>query len=378
MCRFMLAATILAVFCCSCATPHTSSQTQISVDEDPLGGGISSNDVRTMANQMTPTLLGLPEIGGSPDVVRIAISPMKNSSRFIIDMGIFMKRLRLELNRYSQGKVRFFSQGNAQVTRKSVLDGRNEAAIGASLNELAKSLLTSPTITAAVQPPKIAVVPVLNANLINMNADSFVAMLRSQIASQANGKIQFLMPGTVEGADYYLTGQFIAESMTSQGIVNLADYIGIVEARLREGKSLSVYDDDDGLGVNAKNNRGNQLIINSGVNRGPPILEQILTNSQLRSKPNVTKHLNAMLIKTDSKIIVYEKMITIEEKMTEGLDKSDYLLSGEITGLSKRRQGVETDYLLVTLQLVDPVSNELLWEDGYEVMKQSKSGIVYQ
>jgi hypothetical protein len=203
-------------------------------------------------------------------------------------------------------------------------------------------------------------------------------MLRSQIASQANGKIQFLMPGTVEGADYYLTGQFIAESMTSQGIVNLTDYIGIVEARLREGKSLSVYDDDDGLGVNAKNNRGNQLIINSGVNRGPSILEQILTNSQLRSKPNVTKHLNAMLIKTDSKIIVYEKMITIEEKMTEGLDKSDYLLSGEITGLSKRIQGVETDYLLVTLQLVDPVSNELLWEDGYEVMKQSRSGIVYQ
>jgi len=289
-----------------------------------------------------------------------------------------MKRLRLELNRYSQGKVRFFSQGNAQVTRKSVLDGRNEAAIGASLKELAKSLLTSPTITAAAQPPKIAVVPVLNANLINMNADSFVAVLRSQIASQANGKIQFLMPGTVEGADYYLTGQFIAESMTSQGIVNLSDYIGIVEARLREGKSLSVYDDDDGLGVNAKNNRGNQLIINSGVNRGPSILEQILTNSQLRSKPNVTKHLNAMLIKTDSKIIVYEKMITIEEKMTEGLDKSDYILSGEITGLSKRIQGVQTDYLLVTLQLVDPVSNELLWEDGYEVMKQSRSGIVYQ
>jgi hypothetical protein len=347
------------------------------VDEDPLGGGISSSDVRTMANQMTPTLLGLPEIGGSPDVVRIAISPMKNSSRFIIDMGIFMKRLRLELNRYSQGKVRFFSQGNAQVTRKSILDDRNEAAIGASLNELAKSLLTSPTINTAAQAPKIAVVPVLNANLINMNADSFVAMLRSKIASQANGKIQFLMPGTVEGADYYLTGQFIAESMTSQGIVNLADYIGIVEARLREGKSLSVYD-DYGLGVNAQDNKGNQLIINSGVNQRPSILEQILTNSQLRSKPNVTKHLNAMLIKKDSKIIVYEKMITIEEKMTEGLDKSDYILSGEITGLSKRIQGVETDYLLVTMQLVDPVSNELLWEDGYEVMKQSRSGIVYQ
>ena len=367
------------VFCSSCATPSTTGRTTITVDEDPLGGGINSSDIRTLATKMTPELLALPEISGSPELVRIAISPMKNSSRFIMDMNLFMKRFRLELNKYSGGKVRFFSQRNAQVTRKSVLDGRTEAALEESLSKLADALLSAPVVANASKPPKIAIIPVLNCNFVNMNADSFVAMLRASIASKANGKVQFLLPGTVKNADYYLTGQFIAETMIKHGVVNLTDYINIIEERLEKGESLSVYDNYDfGKSDGQVSNSGHQVIIDGGVRRRSSVLEQIMTNSQLMVKPNVTKRLNVMLAGKDDGICAFEKMITIEKKITDGLGRADYILSGEITGLSKRVQGDATDYLLITFQLVDPETNEVLWEGGHEVKKKSNAGIVYQ
>jgi len=49
-----------------------------------------------------------------------------------------------------------------------------------------------------------------------------------------------------------------------------------------------------------------------------------------------------------------------------------------VSGLSKRANGEQSDYLLITVQLVDPDSNEVLWEDGYEVKKKSAAGTVYQ
>ena len=370
---------VCGVFCSSCATPPSSNRSVITVDEDPIGGGIGSSDVLTMAKKMTPEILALPEIGGSSEIVRIAISPMKNSSRFIMDMSMFMKRFRLELNKYSGGKVRFFSQGNAQVVRKSVLDGRSEIALDATLSEVADSMLLSQSIANATQPPKIAVIPVLNCNFVNMNADSISAMLRAKITSKAYGRVQFLMPGKIEGADYYLTGQFIAESMQQQGIVNITDYIGIIEKRLKDGKSLSVYDNYDfGKTGDKTNNSVNQLVVKAGSQQRPSVLEQIMTNSQLQINPNVSKRLNIMLADVNNDICVFEKMVTIEKKITDGLGRSDYILSGEITGLSKRIKGTATDYLLITFQLLNPETNELLWEGGHEVKKQSRTGIVYQ
>lgn len=373
-CSAMIA---LLVLCISCSTPQPSRRSTIAVDEDPLGGGIGSTEIRTIAKNMTPKLLAIPEIANSRDVTRVAISPMKNSSRFIIDMNIFMKRLRLELNKYSGGRLRFYSQRNAQVVRNSVVKERNEQKLDDALKGLAADLLASKVVQEADNPPKVALVPVLNSNLINMNADSLTALLRSHIASEANGKLYFLMPGKVDNADYYLTGQFIAKSISQQGMVNLAEYIEIVEDRVRDGKGLNLYDEIKDGNMTA-NNSGNQLIVNASGTPRSRLLEKIIANSKLQSKPNVTKRLNVMLVDPESKVSVFEKMIDVEKKVTQGLASANYVLSGEITGLSKRDQGKQTDYVLITVQLVDPDTNELIWENGEEVKKQSRSGIVYQ
>ncbi len=248
------------------------------------------------------------------------------------------------------------------------MEGKNDARLQQALAQVGDEISELAVFGNAQRPPRIAVVPVLNCNFVNMNADSMMAMLRNEVASSATGRLQFLMPGTIDNADYLLTGQFIAESLKTEAIVDLSQYIQVVEERLKNGKSLSVYDD----------NAGNQIIVNLDAGRRPSILECIAANSQLRMPPNVTKRLSVMLVKADDKAAVYEKMVTLEEKLTEELGRADLVLSGEISGLSKRVQGLASDYLLITMQLVDPVTNELVWEDGYEIKKQSRAGIVYQ
>ena len=375
---FIIGSAFLLVGLAGCATPKVSTHGQVNPDKDVITGGLSSGDIRTVSAQMGPEILSLPEIAGADGVVRIAISPMKNSSRFILDMNIFMKKLRLDLNRYADGKVRFFSQNNASETRLTIIKNRREEQVSQSLDALADEIVALSLVVDSAEPIKIAVVPVLNANFVKLNADSMTAMLRSKIADRANGKILFTMPGSEAGADYLLTGQFIADGMKQEGIVNLADYINVMDERIKKGESLDLYDESpasiDGT------NSGNQVnVINSlSLKRHPSLFNQLELSANLRSDPNVTKQLNVMLVKAGEGLAVYEKMFTVEEKLTDGTGKADFVLAGEISGLSKRVGGTQSDYLLITMQLVDPITNELLWEDGYEVKKTSVSGTVYQ
>ena len=216
------------------------------------------------------------------------------------------------------------------------------------------------------------------AGYMQMNADSFAAMLRSKVAERGQGKIQFLMPGAEKGADYYLTGQFIAESMKQEGIVNLTSYINLMDERIKNGESLDLYDDSPANVGNS--NSGNQVnIVNGDWHRHyPSLFNQLQMSAKLREMPDVTKRFNVMLVKSDEKVAVWEKMVTLEKKITDGTEHADFILSGEISGLSKRSGGTQSDYLLMTMQLVNPDSNEVLWEDGYEVKKSSRSGTVYQ
>ena len=361
-----------------CASPKVSQHGQVAPDQDVIEGGLSSGDIRTMAEKMGPQILSIPEIANADGVTRIAISPMKNSSRFIIDMNIFMKKLRLELSRYSGGKLRFYSQNNATGTRNTILKNRQEEQISKALDGLAEQIVNLPVVQNSTTPIKMAILPVLNVNFVQMNADSFAAMLRSKIVERANGKVLFLMPGAEKGADYYLTGQFIADSMKQEGIVNLPAYINMMDERIKNGESLDLYEDSP-AGVGS-NNSGNQLNIVNGDwhRRYPSLFNQLQLSAELREIPNVTKRLNVMLVKSNENVAVWEKMVTLEKKITDGTENSDYILSGEISGLSKSNGRKQSDYLLMTMQLVNPVSNEVLWEDGYEVKKSSTTGTVYQ
>lgn len=110
----LLAIILLCLFCSSCATLTTvpSRTTSILPDEDDhLGGtGIESTDVRTVARKMAESILDIPEITNARGVPRIALLPVKNSTRFIIEKDIFTKKIRIELNKNAAGKVRFLAR----------------------------------------------------------------------------------------------------------------------------------------------------------------------------------------------------------------------------------------------------------------------------
>ena len=98
----------------------------------------------------------------------------------------------------------------------------------------------------------------------------------------------------------------------------------------------------------------------------------------MRANPNVNKRLNIMLVDVKTKTAVFEKMVMLDRKISDNSGAANYIISGEISGMHQRKNGVSTDYLLISIQLTEPESGEIVWEDDYEVKRMSTSGIVYR
>jgi len=80
-------------------------------EDDNLGGtGIESTDIRTVARKMAESILEISEIRKAEGVPRIALLPVKNSTRFVINKDILTKKIRLELNKNASGQVRFLAR----------------------------------------------------------------------------------------------------------------------------------------------------------------------------------------------------------------------------------------------------------------------------
>lgn len=96
----------------ACARVETSYRTTVLPDQDDLlgGTGIESTDIRTIARKMSESMLEVPEIARAEGIPRIALLPVKNSTRFIINSDIFTDRIRIELNRNATGRVRFLAR----------------------------------------------------------------------------------------------------------------------------------------------------------------------------------------------------------------------------------------------------------------------------
>lgn len=368
-----------------CAAPQVSNTNRIPVDSDPFQGGMSSEDIRTVASQMTPAILGVPEIANNAGATVIKVADFKNNSRFFIDRNLFMKRLMIELNRHGQGKVRFLSNNTkVQASRADVIKDRQSKQIEAGLKSVAAAIAQSP-ILPHDRITKIAVIPVFNTNLVNMNAESFTAMLRSEIFNAAAGRVQFLLPGVLTGADYYLTGQFIPESMKTEGIINVANYIDVVDARVRSGRSMYITSENSGgsaAQISSVTSGNVTTTTVSPASRRVVLYEnhlvKLLNDPAMRANPNVNKRLNIMLADAKSKATVYEKMIMIDRKFSDNSGAANYIISGEISGMHQRKNGISADYLVVSIQLTDPESNMVIWEDAYEVKRLSQNGIVYR
>ena len=355
-----------------CVTADMSESRRVGLDDESVDGGISSQDIRTVASRMCPASLSVPEIANGVPPVRIAVADMKNSSRFFIDRNLFTKRLLVELNRYGNGSVRFINNNEkTQAKRFEVLKDRQEDDVRQQIAKVASAIAANPLFSGRATPAKIAVIPALNTNLVNMNADSFSAMLREEVMNASGGKILFLMPGHVEGADYWLTGQFYPLSLKKEGIINLADYFDVITDRIKNGKSL--YLDSAVTTVSTPESTTTTM---AGTKEDD--LLQMLRSPSLRAIPNVEKQLNVMIVRPQDKVSVFEKSLTVDGKLRTMAGNATLVLSGEMSSLSQARNGVYSDYLHIAFELVDPNSNETIWQDNYEVKRMSQVGTVYR
>ncbi len=296
-----------------------------------------------------------------------------------------MKRLRLELNQYGGGQIRFQSDNDRVVKASSqVLRKRQEEKVRAYLKELAKRIAANPQFANNDGTPvKMAVVPVIGVNIVNMNGDSFAAMLRAEIAMASNGRIQFLMPGVVDGADYWLTGQFIPESMKKEGIINLANYIDIIDERVRLGKpidtaSIVAEGSSSYNGAATAVGATAQLGTSTQIYEKERMLSQMLHDPSFRENPDVNKHLDMMIVRPDDKLAVFEDMFLLDQQTPDVSGRANYILSGEISGMSQRRDGASSDYLLISVQLNDPETQEIVYEGAHEVKRLTRTGVVYR
>ena len=361
-----------------CVSPWSAPVPDPGPEPEPVhpDSGLT-REIRTFASKLCPELLATPAIAESSGAIIVKVAPFKNTSRFFLDSSLVLKRLRLELNQYGGGRIRFQTD-NEHVVKASaeVLRKRQEEKVRAYLKELAKRISTNPQFANKDGlPVKMAVAPVLGVNIVNMNGDSFAAMLRAEIAMASNGRIQFLMPGVMEGADYWLTGQFIPETMKKEGIVNLANYIDVIDERIRTGKPL---DTATIISESKTTYDGSISTTTSFVYEKERMLSQMLHDPSFRENPDVNKRLDVMIVRPKDKIAVFEDMFLLDQKTPDVSGRANYILSGEISGLSRKNEGRSVDYLLFTVQLNDPETQEIVYEGGHEVKLVTQQPIVYR
>ena len=71
-------------------------------------------------------------------------------------------------------------------------------------------------------------------------------------------------------------------------------------------------------------------------------------------------------------------MFSLDAKMTRGLERVGYTLTGNISSQSRYIQGREEIYVVVTFKLIEPATKEEIWGGRYETKKAiQRGGVVY-
>jgi PBP1b-binding outer membrane lipoprotein LpoB len=99
----------------------------ISVEERARleGTGLEARDMRAVATQMATALLATPEIAMAATAPRIAVMPVKNRSRFLIDQEILNTLLTDQIVQTANGKVRIL---NRELTGQIVAERAAQSA----------------------------------------------------------------------------------------------------------------------------------------------------------------------------------------------------------------------------------------------------------
>jgi penicillin-binding protein activator len=92
--------------------PSGTGVTQMRGDERGFvaGTGVESQDLVSVADKMARSILNIPEISRAQTPPRIVVLPVVNETRFPIAKDIFVDKVRIELNKNSQGRVRFLAR----------------------------------------------------------------------------------------------------------------------------------------------------------------------------------------------------------------------------------------------------------------------------
>jgi hypothetical protein len=103
------------------------------------------------------------------------------------------------------------------------------------------------------------------------------------------------------------------------------------------------------------------------------------THDSQTVNPNENIYFNIWLVDAISGEIIMERNLQSSSRITSGVERAAYILTGELRGLSAAGSGGDrSDYILMTFQLVDPASNEILWEDIFETKRESSTSVLYR
>lgn len=94
--------------------------TQMNADERGFvaGTGVESQDLVTVTDKMSRSILGIPQIATAATPPRVVIEPVINESRFAINKDIFLTRIRTQLNSKAQNKVTFLAREHMAALEK--------------------------------------------------------------------------------------------------------------------------------------------------------------------------------------------------------------------------------------------------------------------
>ena len=114
---------VLLVYITGCASgvsnPSGVPVTEMQSDERGFvtGTGIESQDLVSVTDKMARSLVNTPEINDFLGMPRIVLDPVINNTRFPIQQGIFLTRIRTLLNSRTRGKMRFLARERMDALR---------------------------------------------------------------------------------------------------------------------------------------------------------------------------------------------------------------------------------------------------------------------
>lgn len=107
-CRLGLVVPIVVVLL-GC-TGHTKRVDPDALSEAEVGTGLTSQDFRSVCQRMARSLMNVAEIQNAAEPPLVAIAPVANDSNDYIDGTEFARKMRTELIKHAEGRVRFLDR----------------------------------------------------------------------------------------------------------------------------------------------------------------------------------------------------------------------------------------------------------------------------